>query len=109
MCRVLKKESPRLVRIACDNVAAVASGRRGFNPRSFPLNWCQQRLRRLFGDHWTFEFVHIAGKTNIADGLSRGQTVAEFEKKHEEQALAEWLRLQVGSGPEFPLATFTDA
>jgi len=98
MYRLLSKDGPKRVRIACDNVAAVASGRRGFNPRSFPLNWCQQRLRRIFGDSWTFEFLHVAGKTNVADALSRGQKVEVFRRENDEQSLAEWLRLQVGNG-----------
>jgi hypothetical protein len=71
MCRLLRADKPRTVRIGTDNAAAEASFRRGFNSRSFHLNACVSRLRLLFPSH-QFELVHVPGPLNPADGVSRG-------------------------------------
>jgi hypothetical protein len=71
MCRLLRKDRPRTVRIGTDNVAAEVTFRKGFNSRSFHLNECVSRLRELFPEH-RFELVHVPGPLNPADGVSRG-------------------------------------
>jgi len=67
----------RNVRVWTDNVATMAAGNKGFNARSFDINECTRRLRRMFPpDLYTISFAHIAGKENVvADALSRGVAV----------------------------------
>ena len=72
MCRLLRKDQPRTVKIGTDNSPSEASFRRGFNSHSFNLNECVSRLKTLFPDH-DFEWVFVPGVVNPADAKSRGR------------------------------------
>ena len=70
----------RTVQIFSDNVATIATFRRGYASRSFDMN-CVAALDRhndTIAEH-SWSYVHVAGKDNIfADALSRGRMVAEL-------------------------------
>jgi hypothetical protein len=75
MCHLLstREGSPKNVRVGTDSTVARAAYDRGFNTHSFDINECLRRLRRTFEGRFTFEFFHIPGADNPADGLSRGR------------------------------------
>lgn len=76
MCHLLKAGMPRVVRVGTDSTVARAAYSRGYNAHSFDINQCVGRLNSYFGDRYKFEFIHIAGESNPADGPSRGRAVA---------------------------------
>ncbi len=97
MCHLLsaRRGSPKHVRVGTDSTVAQASYARGFNTHSFDINECLRRLRRTFGDTFTFEFAHVPGASNPADSLSRGAT----ESPEKKAIHAESLRRLLGSEP----------
>ncbi len=66
--------------ITNDNTVAVLSHRRGFNSRSLAINESLREREELFPSR-TFSVAlrHVAGETNIADGVSRGHAASEVE------------------------------
>ena len=63
-----------------DNTVAVISHRRGFNSRSWAINESLRAREELFpARKYNLELRHVAGETNIADGVSRGHAASEVE------------------------------
>jgi hypothetical protein len=98
MCHLLTA-SDRKVRIASDSIVAVASGRRGFNTHSYWVNDTVNKLHNSF-PFVEFEWLHVPGRHNIADGRSRGLS-ASAATGQEASDISEWLRLHVGQGVPF--------
>ena len=66
--------------ITNDNTVAVVSHRRGFNSRSWAINESLRAREELFpARKYSVELQHVAGATNIADGVSRGHAASEVE------------------------------
>ena len=83
---------PQRVRVLTDNTATQAVFQRGFSSRSYHMNECVSRLRKIFGDDFAFDFAYLPGAINPADGLSRG-VVASGESARDSMSAAELQRV----------------
>jgi hypothetical protein len=96
-CMLLDPAKPARVRVVSDNAAAVAVFSNGRSWRSYHMNACVDRLASIFGDGFSFDYVHIPGVLNPADKMSR-HVVAEGEEVRDSSTLsAAELRRIVGA------------
>jgi hypothetical protein len=98
MCHLLDPTRPQRVRVLTDNTATQAVFQRGFSSRSFHMNECVDRLGKIFGDGFVFDFAYLPGEINPADCFSRGR-IASGESVRGSVSAAELQRVAGSAVP----------
>jgi hypothetical protein len=75
LCRFVQPTDGRPLLVLTDSTTAKYALSRGYSP-SFAVNRIATRVHQVFG-RVPMRFEHVAGETNVADGLSRGQATLE--------------------------------
>jgi len=89
----------RSFRVGSDNVATVATLRRGFASRSFDLNRVAELDRGSFDRQHQWEYLHVPGALNdYADAFSRGKH-EDLTSEVSRGRVIESLRRLLGEGP----------
>jgi hypothetical protein len=86
-CMLVRKGVHKNVYIASDSSAAVGAVNRGHSS-SYWMNYVCSKLQAAFPDV-TFHVVHTPGRTNPADGISRGAPEPSSEDWAEARAIAD--------------------